>query len=240
VSRVLVVDDDPQIVRAVRVNLSARGYTVTSAYSGRKALAEAAEVRPDVVVLDLGLPDLDGVDVIADLRRWTSVPIVVLSGRAGSSDKVEALEAGADDYVTKPFDVDELVARIRAVTRRAASLEASAPIRLGGYVVDLDNRRITLAAARPEGGTEADHGGEIDREVHLTPTQWQLLKVLLRSPGRLISQRQLLTEVWGPQYETETHYVRQYMAQLRHKLEPDPARPRHLITELGMGYRYVP
>ncbi|MGZ6816600.1 MAG: winged helix-turn-helix domain-containing protein, partial [Mycobacteriaceae bacterium] len=131
-------------------------------------------------------------------------------------------------------------ARIRAVTRRAASPETSAPIRLGGYVVDLDNRRITLAAAQPEGGTQAGHGWETDQEVHLTPTQWQLLEVLLRSPGRLISQRQLLTEVWGPQYETETHYVRQYMAQLRHKLEPDPARPRHLITELGMGYRYVP
>ncbi len=162
-SRVLVVDDDPQIVRAVRVNLSARGYTVTSAYSGRKALAEAAEVRPDVVVLDLGLPDLDGVDVIADLRRWTPVPIVVLSGRAASGDKVEALDAGADDYVTKPFDVDELVARIRAVTRRTATLGASTPIRLGDYVIDLDNQRITLAAARTESGTEPTRRGNRPR-----------------------------------------------------------------------------
>lgn len=238
--RVLVVDDDPQIVRVVRLNLSARGYTVSAASTGRKAVAEAAEVRPDVVVLDLGLPDVDGVDVVADLRRWTSVPIVVLSGRAGSSDKVEALEAGADDYVTKPFDIDELVARIRAVTRRAIRPAAAGPIRLGHCIVDLDNRLVTCvdesAAARAEAHTAP--GGE--QEVHLTPTQWQLLEVLLRNPGRLISQRQLLTEVWGPRYETETHYVRQYVAQLRHKLEPDPARPRHLITELGMGYRYVP
>lgn len=226
------------MIRAVRVNLSARGYTVTSASSGKKALAEAAAVHPDVVVLDLGLPDLDGVDVIADLRRWTTVPIVVLSGRVGSSDKVEALEAGADDYVTKPFDVDELVARIRAVTRRAVPSEGFVPVRLGRYDVDLDNRRITPVPAGPD--TRTQTAADTAQEVHLTPTQWQVLDVLLRNPGRLISQRQLLTRVWGPQYETETHYVRQYLAQLRHKLEADPARPRHLVTELGMGYRYLP
>ncbi len=258
-NRALIVDDDPQMIRAVRVNLSARGYTVTTASSGRKALSEAATVHPDVVVLDLGLPDLDGVDVIAELRRWTTVPIVVLSGRAGSSDKVEALEAGADDYVTKPFDVDELVARIRAVTRRASPEQGLGPIRLGRYLIDVDNRRVTPAAEAPASdiGAEApasDIGPALDaqdatptkdtagsdQQVHLTPIQWQLLEVLLRNPGRLISQRQLLTQVWGPQYESETHYVRQYIAQLRHKLEPDPARPRHLVTELGMGYRYVP
>ena len=238
-NRVLLVDDDPQIVRAVRVNLSARGYTVTSAYTGRQALAEAVAVRPDVVVLDLGLPDLDGVAVITDLRRWTPVPIVVLSGRAASGDKVEALDAGADDYVTKPFDIDELVARIRAVTRRTTTPGDSAPTRLGHYLIDLDNRRITPAAAQPEDGVERPGAGA-DQEVHLTPTQWRLLDVLVRNPGRLISQRQLLTQVRGPQYETGTHYVRQYMAQLRHKLEPDPAHPRHLITEPGMGYRYLP
>jgi two-component system KDP operon response regulator KdpE len=238
VNRALIVDDDPQMIRAVRVNLSARGYTVTSASSGRKALSEAATVHPDVVVLDLGLPDLDGVDVIAELRQWTTVPIVVLSGRAGSSDKVEALEAGADDYVTKPFDVDELVARIRAVTRRVTPEQGTGPIRLGRYIVDLDNRRVTPApeASASDTGNTAGCG----QEVHLTPIQWQMLEVLLRNPGRLISQRQLLTQVWGPQYESETHYVRQYIAQLRHKLEPDPARPRHLVTELGMGYRYLP
>ena len=237
-NRALIVDDDPQMIRAVRVNLSARGYTVTAASTGRQALSEAATVHPDVVVLDLGLPDLDGVDVIAELRRWTTVPIVVLSGRAGSSDKVEALEAGADDYVTKPFDVDELVARIRAGTRRATPEHGNGPISLGRHIVDLDNRRVTAAPEASATGEEnlADCGPE----VHLTPIQWQLLEVLLRNPGRLISQRQLLTQVWGPQYESETHYVRQYIAQLRHKLEPDPARPRYLVTELGMGYRYVP
>jgi two-component system KDP operon response regulator KdpE len=238
-NRVLLVDDDPQIVRAVRVNLSARGYTVTSAYTGRQALAEAVAVRPDVVVLDLGLPDLDGVAVITDLRRWTPVPIVVLSGRAASGDKVEALDAGADDYVTKPFDIDELVARIRAVSRRTATPGASTPIRLGHYLIDLDNQRITPAPAQTESGPEPPGTGT-DHDVHLTPTQWRLLDVLVRNPGRLISQRQLLNQVRGPQYETGTHYVRQYMAQLRHKLEPDPARPRHLITEPGMGYRYLP
>ena len=238
-NRVLLVDDDPQIVRAIRVNLSARGYTVSSAYTGRQALAEAVAVRPDVVVLDLGLPDLDGVAVITDLRRWTPVPIVVLSGRAASGDKVEALDAGADDYVTKPFDIDELVARIRAVSRRTATPGASAPIRLGHYLIDLDNQRITPAAAQTEDGPEPPGTGT-DPDVHLTPTQWRLLDVLVRNPGRLISQQQLLTQIRGPHYETETHYVRQYMAQLRHKLEPDPAHPRHLITEPGMGYRYLP
>jgi two-component system KDP operon response regulator KdpE len=240
VNRALIVDDDPQMIRAVRVNLSARGYTVTSASSGRKALSEAATVHPDVVVLDLGLPDLDGVDVIAELRRWTTVPIVVLSGRAGSSDKVEALEAGADDYVTKPFDVDELVARIRAVTRRATPERGAGPVRLGRHIVDLDNRRVTQAPVPEATASGGENPAGSGPEVHLTPIQWQLLEVLLRNPGRLISQRQLLTQVWGPQFESETHYVRQYIAQLRHKLEPDPARPRHLVTELGMGYRYLP
>ena len=196
-NRVLLVDDDPQIVRAIRVNLTARGYTVSSAYTGRQALAEAVAVRPDVVVLDLGLPDLDGVAVITDLRRWTPVPIVVLSGRAASGDKVEALDAGADDYVTKPFDIDELVARIRAVSRRTTTPGASAPIRLGHYLIDLDNQRITPAAAQPEDGPEPPGTGT-DHDVHLTPTQWRLLDVLVRNPGRLISQQQLLPRSGDP------------------------------------------
>jgi two-component system KDP operon response regulator KdpE len=226
-SRILVVDDEPQILRALRINLRARGYDVDVAATGTAALKAAASHPPDLVVLDLGLPDLDGVDVIQGLRGWTTVPIIVLSGRAGSDDKVTALDAGADDYVTKPFGVDELLARIRAVTRRhTTGADAASPTaRLGRHTVDLAAHTVT----RDDGA-----------EIKLTPTQWGVLETLLRNPGKLISQRQLLHDVWGPGYETETNYLRQYMAQLRRKLEPDPARPRHLITEPGMGYRYQP
>lgn len=221
-TRVLVVDDEPQILRALRINLAARHYEVAVAADGGAALRQAAEWHPDLVVLDLGLPDIDGVDVIHGLRGWTSVPIVVLSGRAGNQDKVEALDAGADDYVTKPFNIDELLARIRAVTRRTVAHESElAQIPVGGHVVDLIGKTIS--------------GG-----VRLTPTEWHLLEILLRNPGKLISQRQLLTEVWGAKYLKETHYLRQYMAQLRKKLEPDPSRPVHLLTEPGMGYRFQP
>ncbi|MCX4472560.1 KDP operon transcriptional regulatory protein KdpE [Micromonospora sp. MW-13] len=227
-SRILVVDDEPQILRALRINLRARGYDVQVAETGAAALRAAAAHPPDLVVLDLGLPDLDGVEVIRGLRGWTTVPIIVLSGRAGSEDKVAALDAGADDYVTKPFGVDELLARIRAVTRRLAAPAAdgaTAAPRVGRHTVDLVDRTVT----RDDGA-----------EVRLTPTQWAVLDRLLRHPGKLISQRQLLHEVWGPEYQNETNYLRQYMAQLRRKLEDDPARPRHLITEPGMGYRYRP
>lgn len=226
-NRILVVDDEPQILRALRINLRARGYHVDIAATGTAALKIAASHPPDLVVLDLGLPDLDGVDVIRGLRGWTSVPIIVLSGRAGSDDKVTALDAGADDYVTKPFGVDELLARIRAVTRRHTSgTDPTGPTaRLGHHTVDLAAHTVTT-----------DHG----TEVKLTPTQWRVLETLLRNPGKLISQRQLLHDVWGPGYETETSYLRQYLAQLRRKLEPNPARPRHLLTEPGMGYRYQP
>jgi two-component system KDP operon response regulator KdpE len=221
-TRILVVDDEPQIIRALRINLKARGYEVDTAPDGAAALRAAADHHPDLVVLDLGLPDMEGADVIAGLRGWTSVPIIVLSGRAGSSDKVTALDAGADDYVTKPFGVDELLARIRAVTRRSHAGEAEAPIvRLGDLEVNLAERSIT-------------------GDVRLTPTEWQLLEHLLRHPGKLITQRDLLHDVWGPQYQTETNYLRQYMARLRRKLETDPARPRHLLTEPGMGYRFRP
>ncbi|MEV6350173.1 response regulator [Actinoplanes sp. NPDC051851] len=222
-TRILVVDDEPQIVRALRINLKARGYEVDTARDGASALHVAAHHHPDLVVLDLGLPDMEGAEVISGLRGWTTVPIIVLSGRAGSADKVAALDAGADDYVTKPFGVDELLARIRAVTRRVAHpADAAAPlVSLGAFEINLAEHAITP-------------------DVRLTPTEWQLLEHLIRHPGKLVTQRELLHEVWGPQYQTETNYLRQYMARLRRKLEDDPARPRHLLTEPGMGYRFRP
>jgi two-component system KDP operon response regulator KdpE len=221
-TRILVVDDEPQILRALRINLVARHYDVAVAEDGAGALRQAADWHPDLVVLDLGLPDMDGVDVIHGLRGWTHVPIIVLSGRAGSADKVDALDAGADDYVTKPFGVDELLARVRAVTRRATVPGGDEPsVSIGGHVVDLAGKTVS--------------GG-----VRLTPTEWHLLEILVRNPGKLISQRQLLHEVWGPAYQKETNYLRQYLVQLRRKLERDPAHPVHLITEPGMGYRFQP
>jgi two-component system, OmpR family, KDP operon response regulator KdpE len=232
-TRILVVDDDPQILRAMRINLRARHYDVVVAADGTTALRQAADVHPDLIVLDLGLPDIDGVEVIQGLRGWTRIPIIVLSGRTGSQDKVEALEAGADDYVTKPFSIDELIARVRAVTRRATPTETLPTVRIGDCLVDLTTK--TIRAAERTTGHE-----ELSGDVHLTPTEWHLLEMLLRNPGKLISQRQLLTEVWGPTYIRETHYLRQYMAQLRRKLEQDPARPRHLRTEPGMCYRFQP
>jgi two-component system KDP operon response regulator KdpE len=222
-TRILVVDDDPQILRTLRINLRARGYDVDLAPDGGAALRVAAAQKPDLVVLDLGLPDLDGVAVIRNLRGWTTTPIIVLSGRSGSADKVDALDAGADDYVTKPFGVEELLARIRAATRRTSTPPASPPtLRIGQHTVNLADRLAHTTA-----GTQ----------VRLTPTEWHLLEILAQNPGKLVSQRQMLTEVWGPTYTNETHYLRQYMAQLRRKLEDDPARPRHLLTEPGMGYR---
>ena len=222
-----MVDDEPQILRALRINLRAREYDVVTAVNGTTALRAAAEHPPDLVVLDLGLPDMDGVEVIRGLRGWTAAPIIVLSGRTGSADKVAALDAGADDYVTKPFGVDELLARIRAVSRRAAPNEVGLPIvTIGRYKVDLTARLV-----------RSDTTSE---EVRLTPTEWHLLDILVRNHGKLVSQRQLLQQVWGPQYQTETHYLRQYMAQLRRKLEADPAHPQYLITEPGMGYRFRP
>ncbi|GGP47485.1 DNA-binding response regulator [Saccharothrix coeruleofusca] len=222
----LVVDDEPQIVRALRINLSARGYQVLTAPDGTAALKAAAEGKPDVVVLDLGLPDVDGTEVIAGLRGWTSVPIIVLSARTDSTDKVEALDAGADDYVTKPFGMDELLARLRAAVRRAAvSAEGEeAVVRTASFTVDLAAKKVHRDGA----------------EVHLTPTEWGLLETLARNRGKLVGQKQLLQEVWGPAYAKETHYLRVYLAQLRRKLEPEPSRPRHLVTEPGMGYRFEP
>jgi two-component system KDP operon response regulator KdpE len=223
-SRVLVVDDEPQIRRALTVNLKARGYAVDQAGTGEEALHLAAARHPDVVLLDLGLPGIGGLEVIRGLRGWTSVPIVVLSVREAEADKVAALDLGADDYLTKPFGMNELLARLRAALRRHQPVAEEPVVETPDFRVDLVARRVWA------------HG----EEVHLTPTEWSILDVLTRHPGRLITQRQLLQEVWGPSYERETNYLRVYLAQLRRKLEPEPARPRYLITEPGMGYRFEP
>lgn len=223
-TRVLVVDDEPQILRTLAINLRASGYEVVAAADGTEALAAAQESAPDAVVLDLGLPDVDGVTVITVLRGRSDVPILVLSGRSDSADKVDALDAGADDYVTKPFGMDELLARLRAMLRRTTPAEEEPAVSFGDVEVDLARTRVTVR-------------GE---EVRLTPTEWHLLQVLVRSPGTLLSQRQLLLEVWGPGYETAQGNLRLYMGQLRRKLEPDPARPVYFRTEPGMGYRFDP
>jgi two-component system, OmpR family, KDP operon response regulator KdpE len=236
-TRVLIVDDEPQILRALRINLRVREYQVDVAATGTEALEMAARHPPDLVILDLGLPDLDGVEVIEGLRGWTKAPIIVLSGRADSTDKVEALDAGADDYVTKPFGVEELLARMRVAVRHTGTPGDLPRIRLGDLIVDLAAKRVTRQAPVPAGT-----GGQAAQpdDIRLTPTEWHLLEVLLRNPGKLLSRNQLLTEVWGPGYADATGNLRLYMAQLRRKLEPDPARPRWLITEPGMGYRYQP
>jgi two-component system, OmpR family, KDP operon response regulator KdpE len=245
-TRVLVVDDEPQILRALRINLRARQYDVNVAENGTQALTVAAAHPPDLVILDLGLPDMDGVDVIGGLRGWTAVPIIVLSGRADSADKVQALDAGADDYVTKPFGMDELLARMRAAVRRTPAAEAPPRVRLGELTIDLAAKRVTrqpggsTAAGLETADTEAGTEPLPDSDIRLTPTEWHLLEVLLRNPGKLLSHRQLLKDVWGPGYHNAGGNLRLYMAQLRRKLEPDPARPRWLITEPGMGYRYQP
>jgi two-component system, OmpR family, KDP operon response regulator KdpE len=223
-TRVLVIDDEPQILRALRINLSVRGYEVTTAASGVEALRSAADHRPDVIVLDLGLPDMSGIEVLGGLRGWLTAPVIVLSARTDSSDKVEALDAGADDYVTKPFGMDEFLARLRAAVRRgtAASDTDEPVIETSSFTVDLSAKKVT------KNGTE----------VHLTPTEWGMLEMLVRNRGKLVGREELLKEVWGPAYAKETHYLRVYLAQLRRKLEDDPSRPVHLLTEAGMGYRF--
>jgi two-component system KDP operon response regulator KdpE len=225
VSRVLVVDDEPQIRRTLAINLRARGYQVDLAATGEQALKAAADQPPDVVVLDLSLPGIDGLQVIQGLRGWTGVPIIVLSVREREADKVAALDAGADDYVTKPFGINELQARLRAAIRRANLTQQDAP------VIQTPDFRVDLAAK------QVTRNG---REIRLTPTEWQLVELLVRHPSRLVSQRQLLQEVWGPKYQEETNYLRLFIAQIRRKLEPDPAHPRYFITEPGMGYRFQP
>jgi two-component system KDP operon response regulator KdpE len=226
VNRVLVVDDEPQIVRALAINLRARSYEVFTAATGTEALKVAAAHPPDLVILDLGLPDMDGTEVISGLRGWTTVPILVLSGRSDSADKVDALDAGADDYVIKPFGMDELLARMRAMARRGAPAPTDEPVVVvGDRTVDLASRRVS----GPDGS-----------DIRLTPTEWHLLEVLVRNPGKLLSQAHLLAEVWGPGYENAQGNLRLYMGQLRRKLEDDPSRPRHLVNEPGLGYRFEP
>jgi two-component system, OmpR family, KDP operon response regulator KdpE len=224
-TKVLVVDDEPQLARALRINLTARGYDVVTAHDGNAALRAAADTKPDIVVLDLGLPDLDGQTVIEGLRGWTSVPIVVLSARTDPGEKVQALDAGADDYVTKPFGMDELLARLRAAVRRSSATVPAgedAVVETGSFTVDLAAKKVHRDGA----------------EVHLTPTEWGVLELLVRNRGRLVAQKQILQEVWGPAYGSESNYLRVYLAQLRRKLEPLPSQPRHLLTEAGMGYRF--
>jgi two-component system KDP operon response regulator KdpE len=223
-TRVLVVDDEPQIRRALTVNLTARGYQVELASTGEEALQMAADVHPDVVLLDLGLPGIDGTDVVRGLRGWSNVPIIILSVRDAEADKVRALDAGADDYITKPFGINELLARLRAALRRHQPAAENATVQTADFTID-------LAAAKAWRG---------DEEVHLTPTEWELVKHLVRNPGRLLTQRWLLQQVWGPSYGTETAYLRVYLAQLRRKLEPNPSQPRYFLTEPGMGYRFEP
>jgi two-component system KDP operon response regulator KdpE len=227
--RVLIVEDEPALLRALRINLRARGYEVITAGDGRTALAGAARRPPDAVLLDLGLPDVDGVTVIHELRAWSRAPVIVLSGRSGSGDKIGALDAGANDYVTKPFDIEELLARLRAVLRRDPPA-GPATIRLGRWTID-------LVAYTAVSGQADGLSGEPEI-AHLTPTEWRLLEILLRRPGQLVPARLMLTSVWGPGYERSTNYLRFHMARLRRKLEDDPSRPRYLLTEPGMGYRY--
>ena len=246
--KILIADDDPQILRALKVTLGARGYDVVTAGDGREALDLAASEHPDLVMLDLGMPHLDGVEVIAGLRGWSTVPILVVSGRTDAADKVEALDAGADDYVTKPFSMDELLARIRAQTRRLPSgTDDEQPVvAFGDVQVDLAAKTVvrrTGAGGEPGAGGAAGaagSGGAGGESVRLTPTEWKILELLLHSPDKLITRETILTEVWGPFHAKDTGYLRLYFAQLRKKLEPVPASPRHLVTVLGMGYRFVP
>ncbi|MFI8770508.1 response regulator [Streptomyces sp. NPDC053792] len=228
--RVLIVEDDAQLARALAINLKARRYDVEAAYDAATALRLAAAEQPDVILLDLGLPDMDGIDLIRALRGWNRAPVLVLSARSGSEDKIRALDAGADDYMTKPFSMDELLARLRAATRRIEESPARAPtVGAAGAVVTTEEFTVDLAGRKVRRG---------DRDVRLTPTEWHLLEILVRNPGVLVSQQRLVQEVWGPSYRTKTNYLRVYMAQLRRKLEAKPSHPRYLITEPGMGYRF--
>ncbi|MEV8526272.1 response regulator transcription factor [Streptomyces sp. NPDC052000] len=224
-TRVLVVEDEPQLVRALEINLRARKYEVDSAPDGETALKLASANPPDAVLLDLGLPDMDGIEVMRRLRSWCRAPILVVSARNTSDEKVEALDSGADDYITKPFSMDELLARLRVATRRIEPVAESGEtgiVTTKGFTIDLSAKKAKRAG----------------KDIRLTPTEWHLVEVLIRNRGRLVTQRQLLEEVWGPGYRTQSNYLRVYMAQLRRKLEADPSHPKHLITAPGMGYRF--
>ncbi|MDT7712669.1 MAG: two-component system, OmpR family, operon response regulator KdpE [Pseudonocardiales bacterium] len=239
-TRVLIVDDDAQLLRALSIDLRGRHYDVDTATTGSAALALAARTQPDLVILDLGLPDFGGTEVIRGLRGWTNVPIIVLSGRTGSADKIGALDRGADDYVTKPFSMDELHARIRAALRRHDNPEPAARYHIGDWVVDLTAHTVTRPKAPATGAAPTTGDTTNGNTVHLTRTEWNLLEVLLHNAGKLVESQQLLAQVWGPGYQRETNYLRFYMSRLRGKLEPEPSRPRHLLTEPGYGYRYRP
>jgi len=224
VTGILVVDDDPHLLKALKITLQAHGYSVDTAPDGRSALLAATRNPPGLVVLDLGLPDMDGAAVLTELRRWSSAPVLVLSARHGSADKVDALDAGADDYITKPFGLEELLARLRALLRRAPEAAEAPTVTTAEFTVDLGQRVVT-------------RNGE---SVRLTPTEWSILELLVRNPGKLITQQQILSTVWGPAYAKEANYLRVYIAQLRRKLEADTGNPRHLLTEAGIGYRFRP
>ncbi len=227
--KILIADDDPQILRALRITLTARRYEIVTATTGVEAINVAINERPDLYMLDLGMPELDGIDVIHALRGWTTAPILVVSGRTGAGDKVDALDAGADDYVTKPFSIDELLARIRALTRRVVPQEDDQPsVTVGDVTIDLAARTISRTTA-------AD-----TQPIRLTPTEWAVLDLLVRNAGKLVTRRTLLADIWGSAHVTDTGYLRLYISQLRKKIEPDPTRPRFLITEPGMGYRFRP
>ena len=230
-AKILIVEDEAELTRALRINLRARQYDVLMARTGREALAVAASHPPDAIILDLGLPDIDGTEVIVELRQWYHAPIIVLSGRTSPGDKIGALDSGADDYVTKPFSMAELLARLRAALRRDEGGPGQNPphqVTVGRWLVDLTAHQVRRASAGEE------------ETLRLTPTEWQILELLLNRPGQLVGSEQLLTSVWGPGFEKRTNYLRFHMARLRRKLEDDPARPRHLLTEPGMGYRYRP
>lgn len=219
--KLLIADDDPQMVRALRITLAAHGYEVVAAADGAAAIAAAAQTHPDIILLDLGMPRMNGLEVIQALRGWTTAPIIVVSGRTGSADKVDALDAGADDFVTKPFQVDELLARLRALSRRSLPAGGESTVGFGDVVVDLATKTVTRAGAR----------------VHLTPTEWRMLEHLARHPGALVTRQDLLKEIWGSEQIADSGYLRLYMSQLRRKLERSPSEPAHLLTESGMGYR---
>lgn len=226
--KILIADDDPQILRALKITLGARGYEIVTAADGVQALDRAIAEHPDLIMLDLGMPNMNGVEVIQGLRGWSQVPILVVSGRTGAAEKVEALDAGADDYVTKPFSIDELLARIRALTRRTSTGDEEPVTAFGEVTVDFSAKQIVRTRS------------SLAESVRLTPTEWRILELLVQNPGRLVTREDLLTEVWGPHHTKDSGYLRLYLAQLRKKLEPVPSQPRYLLTVAGMGYRFSP
>ncbi|MEO7125945.1 MAG: response regulator transcription factor [Nakamurella sp.] len=226
--KVLIADDDPQILRALRITLKAKGYDIITAGNGTQAIAAAIDHHPDILMIDLGMPELDGIHVIEAIRGWSNAPILVVSGRTGAADKVEALDAGADDYITKPFSIEELLARLRALTRRLPQHDNEPVVAIGNITVDLTSHLVVKTV------------GSVAEQVRLTPTEWQVIGLLIRNPGKLVTRQTLLTEIWGSEHVSDTGYLRLYIAQLRKKIEPEPSRPRYVITEAGMGYRFQP